>query len=153
MNEFFDRRLAEIDAAQGRYVGGTASDEQLAGIRQGGFLDRSRYLLAALLLPSLSTIEGNYLVAYTTTQQARVACALELFRRAHGAFPERFEELVPATLDAIPHDVMDGSPLHYRRTAEGGFELWCVGWNRRDDGGKSEPSKSPRDQPDWVWRS
>lgn len=153
MNEFFDRRLVQIDPAQGRFAVSATSDDDLLAIRQGGFLDRRRYMLAALLLPALNTLEVKYAVNHTTAQQTRTACALELFRRAHGTFPERLEELAPGTLEALPRDVIDGAPMRYRRTAEGGFELWSIGMDRRDDGGKSKPGDNPRDQPDWVWRS
>jgi hypothetical protein len=153
MNEFFDRRLARIDPAQGGYVGATVSDEQLMRIGQGGFLDRSRYLLAALLMPALNTVENKFVTAHTINQQARTACALELFRRTHGTFPERLEELSPDLLDKLPHDIMDGAPMRYRRTTEGGFELWSIGLDRKDDGGKSDPHKGIGDQTDWLWRS
>ena len=68
----------------------------------------------------------------------------------HGRLFENFRNNF---LDAVPRDVMDGAPLRYRRTAEGGFVIWSIGWDRYDDGGDSEPAKITRIPPDWVWRS
>ena len=88
---------------------------------------------------------------------ARVAAALERYRLAHGAFPDSLDALSPQLMDPIPHDVIDGEPLHYRRTADGQFVLYSVGWNETDDGGvvvfKKPPSKVPEiTEGDWVWR-
>lgn len=97
--------------------------------------------------------------AYTqaSLDLARAACALERFRRANGGFPESLNALVPTHLAEIPHDVFNGQPLHYRRTEDGSFLLYSVGWNEEDDGGVPEPSmyfNSGISKPagDWVWR-
>jgi len=153
INELFDRRLAQIDPAHGRMISLRSSDEELVGINHWGGLNRLRYILVMLLMPSLNSAEDSYAAAHTAVLQARTACALELFRIAHGAFPERLEEMVPAMLETLPLDAMDGAPLRYRRTAEDGFVLWSIGLNRVDEGGKSDPDKNIRDQPDWVWHS
>ena len=47
---------------------------------------------------------------------------------------ERLQELVPAFLDKLPHDVINGEPLKYRREANDRFTLWSVGWNGTDEG-------------------
>jgi len=44
----------------------------------------------------------------------------------------------------LPHDVVTGDSLKYRRTADGRFLLYSVGWNEKDDDGDS-------DKGDWVW--
>ena len=93
---------------------------------------------------------------------ARIAIALERFRLAHGNFPESLDALAPQFLQKVPHDVIGGQPLHYRRTDDGQFILYSVGWNETDDGGvvafkqrsPSDESSSGVDisQGDWVWR-
>jgi hypothetical protein len=87
--------------------------------------------------------------------EARIACALERYRLAHGAYPARLDALAPEFIDAVPHDVMNGEPYHYRLNADGTFLLYSVGWNQRDDGGvevKKDNGPS-RDylQGDWPW--
>jgi hypothetical protein len=87
--------------------------------------------------------------------QARIACALERYRLARGAYPMALEALAPQFIDAVPHDVMNGEPYHYRVNADGTFLLYSVGWNQRDDGGVEvkEDNSVSRDytKGDWVW--
>ena len=66
---------------------------------------------------------------------ARTAIALERYRLAHGEFPESLDALAPQFIAKVPHDVIGGQPLKYRRTADGQFVLYSVGWNETDDGG------------------
>jgi hypothetical protein len=89
---------------------------------------------------------------------ARVAMALERYRLAHGEYPESLDPLTPQFITKQPHDIINGEPLHYRRTADGRFVLYSVGWNETDDGGVVVLSKgsSPRvdiNKGDWVWSS
>ena len=87
---------------------------------------------------------------------ARVACALERYRLAHGEYPETLDALSPQFIEKLPHDIINGQPLHYRRTDNGKFVLYSVGWNEKDDGGvvvirKGGSSVDP-EQGDWVWK-
>jgi hypothetical protein len=55
----------------------------------------------------------------------------------------------------LPPDVINGRPLHYRRTDDGGYVLYSVGWNESDDGGTVVVTKKgaiDRNQGDWVWQ-
>ncbi len=79
--------------------------------------------------------------------EAAVACGLDRYRMEKGAYPERLSDLaIP-----LPADLIGGQPLHYRRTAEGGYMLYSVGWNARDDGGTPGQGKNAWTQGDWVW--
>jgi hypothetical protein len=81
-----------------------------------------------------------------------VACALERHRLATGAYPGTLAELVPQYLPSIPIDIMDGGPLRYRRIDAGGFRLWSVGVDGRDDGGvEYGPDPKQKDPLDLVW--
>ena len=55
---------------------------------------------------------------------------------AAGRYPEKLDQLVPEYVKQLPLDPMNGQPLHYRRT-EGGFVLYSVRQNQRDDGGRT----------------
>jgi hypothetical protein len=81
----------------------------------------------------------------TLVHEALIACALERYRLAHNSYPETLDALVPQFLAQIPPDIIGGQPLHYRRTNEGKFLLYSIGWNEKDDGGK------PGSDDDWVW--
>jgi hypothetical protein len=105
----------------------------------------------------------KFACAQSSVDLSRVAIALERYRLAHGEFPESLDALAPQFMEKIPHDIIGGKPLHYRRTDDGQFVLYSVGWNETDDGGVvvNQKSRNPRDensskvdisQGDWVWR-
>ena len=107
------------------------------------------------LVPSLSGLAVKFAHAQATAHLSRLACALERYRLANGQFPETLEALAPKFIAKVPHDVINGQPLKYRRTDDRQFVLYSVGWNETDDGGKVELTKSgnPDEQKgDWVWR-
>ena len=109
------------------------------------------YLWIGIFLPAIGSAQNAFLAGHTIVQQTRLGCALERFRRAKGAFPTELAALVPEFIPAVPVDVCDGMPLRYRRNADGGYDLWSVARNRKDDGGKTGEAKVPRDHLDWVW--
>jgi len=113
--------------------------------------------LARLLLPALGNFAKKTAFAQTSVNLARVAIALERYRLGHGEYPDSLNALTPQFMEKIPHDIINGEPLHYRRTNDGQFVLYSVGWNETDDGGGVvfEGKKTDRvdiSQGDWVWR-
>ena len=95
--------------------------------------------------------------AQSSLDLARVAIALERYRLAKGKYPDSLDALYPQYLNPVPHDVINGQPLHYQLTDVGQFVLYSIGWNGRDDGGVVvlTTGKSPHQditQGDWVWR-
>jgi len=112
-------------------------------------------MLSRILLPALGGTAERCAQGQTFTDLARVACALERYRLASGQFPETLAELAPKFIEKLPHDVINGQPLNYRRTDDGRFVLYSVGWNETDDGGKIGLTKNgnlDRKQGDWVWQ-
>ena len=92
----------------------------------------------------------------TLINETEIACALERYRLAHGEYPEALSALTPQFIDTIPHDIIGGQPLHYRRTPDGKFLLYSIGWNETDDGGQPSPHDqfgfvTNYVQGDWVW--
>jgi len=99
----------------------------------------------------------KFAYAQSSVDLACVAIALERYRLAHGEFPESLNTLAPQFMEKIPHDIINGQPLNYRRTDDGQFVLYSVGWNELDDGGVVvfEGKNTDRvdiNQGDWVWR-
>jgi hypothetical protein len=91
----------------------------------------------------------------TSANEALIACALERYHLAHGEYPQTLDVLAPQFIEKIPHDLIGGGPLHYRRTADGKFLLYSVGWNETDDGGQvvlGDDGKPRADGGDWVWQ-
>lgn len=109
-----------------------------------------------LLLPAMSLLVQKFAYAQATTDLARVAFALERYRLANGDCPESLESLTPRFIKVLPHDVINGQPLHYRHISNDRFILYSVGWNETDDGGEVALSDSgktiDKNQGDWVWQ-
>lgn len=82
----------------------------------------------------------------TWIAEARLACALERFHRAHGEYPEKLEKLAPQFIETLPLELVNGQPFQYHRQSPDGYLLYSVGWNTKDDGGRAE------EEADWVWR-
>jgi len=112
--------------------------------------------LFMIIAPAFGKASAKFVQAQAAADLAGLAIALERYRLAHGEFPETLAALEPQFIAKLPHDVMNGQPLKYRRMADGSFILYSVGWNETDDGGEvalSEKGKVPlMDQGDWVWR-
>ncbi len=108
-----------------------------------------------LILPAITAPVSKFARIQGQWDLARVAVALERFHLAHGSYPETLDALAPQFMEKIPHDIINGQPLHYRRTDAGQFVLYSVGWDEKDDGGSIVLTKGgnvDRDQGDWVWQ-
>ncbi len=127
----------------------------------------SPYTVQTLMLfPAVGRSVQKFALIQTQVDLARVACALERYRLAHGEYPESLDALAPQFIEKVPHDIIGGppsqgssatsQPLHYRRTDNGEFVLYSVGWNEKDDDGvvvfrKSSSNVDPENG-DWVWQ-
>lgn len=112
--------------------------------------------VGALAVPSL--LQGLYKLVYAVAQsnQATIACRLEVFRLEHGEYPASLAGLTLSDGRPLPTDPIDGAPMRYRRTDDGRFALWSLGFDGKDDGGRRGPTlpPSPSDptyKGDWVW--
>jgi hypothetical protein len=111
--------------------------------------------LARMTFPAVSKSVEKFALIQAQVDLARVACALERFRLAHGNFPDTLDALAPQLIEKIPCDVINGQPLHYRRTEDGKFILYSVGWDETDDGGAVLLTKGgavDTKKGDWVWK-
>jgi tetratricopeptide (TPR) repeat protein len=122
-------------------------------------------IMEKMFLPSLGKAVERFANEQNAVDMARVACALERYRLAHGEYPKSLDALVPQFITKLPHDIIGGQPsqgsgsasqpLHYRRTTDDQFVLYSVGWNETDDDGEvglKEDGSVDRDTGDWVWR-
>ncbi len=110
---------------------------------------------AEMFLPGLSKAAQKFAFGQSSVDLARVAIALERYRLAHGEYPEALEALVPTFLATLPHDVIGGRPLQYRRADKEHFLVYSVGWNEKDDGGTialKEDGTLDAESGDWVWQ-
>jgi hypothetical protein len=108
-------------------------------------------VIAIRVLPFLPKMPIKAAVPQTAANQAAIACALERYRLAKGQFPEKLAALTPQYMSRLPHDVITGQPYKYRRTDDGQFILYSVGWNEKDDGGVPGKRLFDDKDGDWVW--
>jgi hypothetical protein len=116
----------------------------------------SPYKIEALMTgPAIDKAITKFAFAQSSVDLARVACALERYRLAHGEYPQTLAALTPQFIAEVPHDIINGQPLHYRLRPDGQFILYSVGWNETDDGGQivlTRKGAVDRDKGDWVWQ-
>jgi hypothetical protein len=111
-------------------------------------------LFAGLLLPSLSKVSQKAAFSQTAVNLAVIACAVERYRMAHANIPDSPQDLVPQYLQRVPHDVINGQPLLYKKASATDYVLYSVGWNETDDDGTVKQTKSggiEQNEGDWVW--
>ncbi len=107
-------------------------------------------LLAAIAVPNDTKAIQTFAFNQTQANEAQIVCAFECYRLKHGKYPETLNELMPQFIEQLPHDIIGGQLLKYRRTPDGQFTLYSIGWNETDDGGQL--SLYPYDKGDWVWQ-
>ena len=106
---------------------------------------------ATVLLAGLKNVIAKTATGQVLADQAYLACTLERYRLAKGKYPESLGELTPQFADKTPMDVVGGRPYKYQPGAQGGYVLYSLGWNEKDDNGT--PGKTLFDEKggDWVW--
>jgi hypothetical protein len=94
----------------------------------------------------------------TRHEMVTTVIALKRHQLREGKMPKDLAALIPADLEALPRDLVDGQPLRYRLNPDGSFVLYSVGEDAQDDGGDSRPSEPSGKQRleswsgrDWVW--
>jgi hypothetical protein len=109
--------------------------------------------LAQMVTPAFQKVSGQAISVTSRVRLAQVACALERHRLARGSHPETLAQLVPEFLPSVPRDLIDGQSLRYHRVPEGGFDLYSIGFDGKDDGGAPvEPeAQDATASGDWCW--
>jgi hypothetical protein len=111
-----------------------------------------RYALVIIPERSATGSEYRFAQGQTARNEGIVACALERYRIHYGQYPDSTGALSPEFIRDLPHDVIDGKPLRYRRTADGRFVLYSIGWDEIDDGGTVDKQTHTWGRTgDWAW--
>lgn len=113
-------------------------------------------LFFVISAPTFTNMSMRFADGQVWIDETRIACALERYHLAQGVYPGSLDALVPACIDELPHDIMNGQPYHYQLRPDGTFLLYSVGWNQIDDGGKvvyknDNPNQIDYTQGDWGW--
>ena len=121
---------------------------------KGSALFLQHKMATKLLLPAVGTAARKFALGQVNADEAAVACAVERYRLARGKLPETLDVLVPDFMAKIPHDVLAGGPLQYRRLSDKEFSLSSVGWPKEEvDGGQRPFGWTDTQRSDWVWQS
>ena len=134
-SQMHDRWVFPIADTTLRIISPTKALEKEAAITNSLAQSAFQNHLASLLFPPVIAAARRFGRAQASIDLARVAIALERYRLAHGEFPDSLDPLTPQFINPIPHDIINGHPLNYHRTADGQFTLYSVAWNETDDGG------------------
>ncbi len=159
-NQFFEERLLTgFDVEARRFqpsVGEVNARFVATAVRDTANLVKDHLVFAKEFLVAPSKVQLKLANAQATVDFAVIACALERHRLATGRYPETLAALAPRYLRYLPHDLIDGQPLRYQGTDDGGFLLYSVGWNETDDHGTLAFLASGRSTEikdgDWLWR-
>jgi hypothetical protein len=93
--------------------------------------------VAQMLMGGYAKAATRYRGMVAQLAAEEILCALELYRREHGAYPAKLADLTPAYLPDVPVDPFTENSMVYRVTPTG-YKLYALGPNRADDGGVSE---------------
>jgi hypothetical protein len=116
---------------------------------------RPSNVLFLFFYPLASRTSQRFAQAQNAADMTLLACALERYRLAHNEYPEALSSLTPHYLEKIPPDVVNGQSLRYRRTDNGRFQLYSIGWDGKDDGGTvflTQYGRLDQKTGDWVWQ-
>lgn len=153
-SRYLDRLITEIQSVETSRCVATRVDAsglstETSGGRQGF---RPYTALSDLMIPSLINVVKRSDRMVAMSRLAETVCALERYRLAAGGYPKTLGELVPRYCTSVPLDPVDGQPLRYSPEAEGGFKLYSIGLNGKDDNGICQTRISDaKDLLDWVW--
>lgn len=158
LGRYYDKLLDTVVPAEHRYLPDAVTRFEQEFTRE---IAARRFhphkALVALVFPSVVPALERSAATQATVDLTRCAIALDRHRLQYGSLPDTLDALAPSFLPRVPHDVVSGGALHYRRGPGDGFLLYSVGWNGRDDGGKyawKPDAKPPRvdwQQGDWPW--
>ncbi len=128
------RTVDEMTSAVGEILEEPFSD------REGRFPTPGRPLPPSLgenFIEAVPKVWFSVLVAQTTHEGLLATLALEAWRKKHGEYPERLEDLEPNLLSSVPRDpfALDQA-LRYRREDDT-YLLYSIGPNGQDNGGEA----------------
>jgi hypothetical protein len=144
-NRYMDAAIALLgpDPAAQR-----AAKAVLAEISAKVDAEPERYAVGATKFPSVDSEFASRMRHELFREGVRTMLALELYREAHGRYPDELKSLVPEILAKLPGDPWNaGRPFGYKRVvgveglAAREYVLYTVGRDGTDNGGK--PSERP----------
>ncbi len=127
---------------------------------KGNLWKHPSHLMTTMIAPAFKSVLTRAIYTQVFVNQAAIACALERYRLEKGSYPDSLDVVKLADGKPLPLDVMNAKPMNYRKTTNGKYALWSVGFDGKDDGGKRTLNeKYPENTKfhdekylgDWVW--
>ena len=101
-----------------------------------------RHPITSVLIPNFTKACQTVVRNETQRRLTVGALALKRYQLRHERLPAELKDLVPEFLSGEIFDPMSGQPLRYRPNTNGGFSLYSVGEDGKDDHGDAN-SASP----------
>lgn len=139
-------------------LGEETSFERELKVRKGEL--RPDSIMACLVFPAVVHVSARAVYVQCQTNQAIAACALERWFSGHQSYPDSLDLADRAGEKPLPMDVLSERLIGYRKSSEGRYALWCIGFDGKDDGGKRVLDEKKPDGTkffdrgytgDWVW--
>ena len=167
-NELYDQivEVAAIDDRMLRKQRASELSEELEKRTQPKsnislFISRQRRseLMADMMIGSMCPATESVFTAedraFVRRELVKTAAALAVYRAEHGEYPQQLSEMVPEVLPALPLDPFSDKPLIYEKKNDGGYLLYSVFINGRDDGGSDVQGEIVNgewvEEPEYFW--
>lgn len=133
--EFVDGHMASVESASRNPIRDRARLAEIDAELESE-LSRAplRWMLARLLLPSLTRAALAYSKDRAWCDAVAVTCAALRYQRDRGGWPTQASDLVPDYLTSVPLDPWDGAPIRMATDANG-LRIWSVGEDGVDNQG------------------
>jgi hypothetical protein len=119
----------------------------LLGNPRTAISERIGQIFVALLLPATQAAQEAEDRITMQCDLNKLAFALAAYRADEGSYPAKLADLVPKYVKEVPKDMFNNdADLHYTQQG-GGYLLYSVGSNGKDDGGKNWDDR--KNNEDW----
>ena len=100
-------------------------------------------------LPAIGPFAASEARRHVWLDLADFAFALAEYKNDHGGYPAALGELSPKYVHDLPKDPFSEQDYRYRREGEG-YLLYSVGFNGKDDGGRTGSGGDPAESGDDI---
>jgi hypothetical protein len=118
-----------------------AAEDELRDLA-GNLVGKLYYTMTLLLTPAYSSAVTAFARTAAARDSADAAIAAELYRRKHGKWPAKLDELVPEFLPVVPTDPFTNRPL-VMKASEASFKVYSLGPDGMDNGGNLTNDQKP----------
>ena len=105
-------------------------------------MNKLTYIVTVLFVPAIGYAAPSFAETAARRDSADAAIAAELYRRKHGKWPVKLEDLVPKFLPRVPDDPFTDMPMQIKVSADG-LKVYSLGRDTQDDGGKLSDRMTP----------